>query len=100
MSLNADLIRARCAEIEESVRWLERFKTLPREEFLGSQDTLDLACYRLLIAIEAALALCYHISSQKLRKIPEEYAACFQVLQEAGIIPDDVAQRLQKMAKF
>lgn len=100
MSLNADLIRARCAEIEESVRRLERFKTLPREEFLGSQDTLDLACYRLLIAIEAALALCYHISAQKLRKVPEEYAACFQVLQEAGIIPDDLAQRLQKMAKF
>lgn len=63
MSLNADLIRQRCAEIEESVGRLERVKALPRKKFLANQDTLDIACYRLLIAIEAALALCYHILS-------------------------------------
>lgn len=66
MSLNADLVRARCAEIEDSVCRLERFKDLPRDEFLANQDTLDLACYRLLVAIEAALALCYHISAKRL----------------------------------
>ena len=46
MSLNPDLVRARCAEIEESVGRLERFKRLSRSEFLSNQDTLDLACYR------------------------------------------------------
>lgn len=35
---------------------------LSREAFLADQDALDVACYRLLVAIEAALALCYHVS--------------------------------------
>ncbi len=44
MNLNPDLVRARCAEIEESVGRLERFKSLARDEFLSNQDTLDVAC--------------------------------------------------------
>ena len=52
MKLNPDLVRARCTEVEESVSRLERFRSLSREQFLADQDTLDLACYRLLVAIE------------------------------------------------
>lgn len=100
MSLNADLVRARCAEIEDSVCRLERFKDLPRDEFLANQDTLDLACYRLLVAIEAALALCYHISAKRLHKVPEEYAECFRLLQEDGMLGADESSRLQQMARF
>jgi uncharacterized protein YutE (UPF0331/DUF86 family) len=100
VNLNADLIRARCTEIEESVSRLERFQALSREEFLSNPDTLDIACYRLLVAIEAALALCYHVAARQLRKVPEEYAACFGMLQEAGILPGELAGRLQRMARF
>ena len=58
MSVNADLIRARCAEIEASVARLEQFQTLSLEAFRSKRDALDVASYRLLIAIEASLALC------------------------------------------
>jgi uncharacterized protein YutE (UPF0331/DUF86 family) len=100
MSLNADLVRQRCAEIEESVSRLERVKAIPRKEFLADQDLLDIACYRLLVAIEAALALCYHITAKRLRKVPEEYAACFGMLGDAGIISPELTMRLQQMARF
>jgi uncharacterized protein YutE (UPF0331/DUF86 family) len=100
MNLNPDLIRARCTEIEDSIRRLERFQSLTKSEFLSDPDTLDLACYRLLIAIEAALALCYHISARQLRRVPEEYAQCFALLSDAGIIPADLKERLQIMARF
>jgi uncharacterized protein YutE (UPF0331/DUF86 family) len=100
MSLNADLIRSRCAEIEDSMRRLERLQSLSREDFQSDQDTLDIACYRLLIAIEAALALCYHISAKRLRKVPEEYAGCFELLASAGVISSGLSERLQRMAKF
>ncbi len=36
MNLNADLVRARCSEIEESLRRLDRFKNLSRQEFLSN----------------------------------------------------------------
>lgn len=100
MNLNADLVRQRCAEIEESVSRLERVKAVPRKEFLADQDLLDIACYRLLVAIEAALALCYHITAKRLRKVPEEYAASFGMLGDAGIISPELSMRLQQMARF
>ena len=100
MTLNGDLVRSRCAEIEESVARLERLRDLGREAFLADQDARDLACYRLLVALEAALALCYHVSSKLLRKVPEKYAECFGMLGEAGIVPGDLAERLKQMARF
>ena len=54
----------------------------------------------LLVAIEAALALCYHVSAKRLRKVPEEYAECFGMLRDAGILPPELAGRLQQMARF
>ncbi len=100
MSLNPDLIRARCVEIDISLSRLEEIACLSRETFLSNQDTLDVACYRLLIAIEAALALCFHVSAKRLHHVPEEYAGCFAVLEQAGLIPADLSSRLQQMARF
>jgi uncharacterized protein YutE (UPF0331/DUF86 family) len=100
MSLNPDLIRARCAEIDASLARLDEFQHLSREQFLSNQDAIDVACYRLLIAIEAALALCFHVSAKRLHQVPEEYAGCFSTLEHAGLIPADLSSRLQQMARF
>lgn len=100
MTLNPDVVRARASEIEDSVARLERFGRIPLEEFTSNQDSVDVACYRLLVAIEAALALCYHVSARVLRKAPEDYAGCFAALQEAALVPPDLATRLQRMARF
>lgn len=77
MSLNEDLIRARCAEIDRSLSRREECARLPRETFLANQDTLDVACYRLLIAIEAALALCFHVSAKRRHQSSEQEADGF-----------------------
>lgn len=100
MKLNPDVVRARCAEIEDSVQRLETLAAVPLSEFLADRDAQDIASYRLLVAIEAALALCYHVSARRLRTTPADYAGCFGLLGEAGIIPPDLTERLQSMAKF
>lgn len=100
MTLNEELIRARCQEIEDSLGRLERIRTVPREDFLRDRDLQDIACYRILLAIEAALGLCYHVAAKHLTKVPEEYAECFSILADAGILPTDLSERLQKMARF
>lgn len=46
MSLNHELIRTRCQEIEESLSRLEQIKGKSRKEFLQDQDLQDIACYR------------------------------------------------------
>jgi len=100
MNLNEELVRTRCQEIEESLERLERIKRKSKEEFLKDPDLKDIACYRLLVAMEAALGLCYHVSAKHLKKVPEEYAECFAILAGVGLIPADLSEKLQKMARF
>jgi uncharacterized protein YutE (UPF0331/DUF86 family) len=98
--LDPDVVRSRCAEIEESLARLEAFRAMPLEQFLADQDARDIACYRLLVSIEATLALCYHTTARGLRQTPEDNAACFDVLRETGIIDGALSERLRHMARF
>ena len=100
MSLNQEIIRSRCQEIEDSLKRLEQIKGKSKEEFLKDSDMQDIACYRLLIAIEASLNLCYHVAAKKLKKVPGEYAECFTFLVDAKIIDPELGARLQRMARF
>jgi len=100
MKLNTEIVRTRCQEIAESIQRLNEIKRQGKDRFVQDQDLQDIACYRLLVAIEAALNLCYHIAAKQLKVVPDEYAACFQLLQEAKIIPSQLSENLQKMARF
>lgn len=68
MTLNPDLVRERCQEITDSLARLARFQEIPRDEFLEDQDALDIACYRLLVAIEAALGVFAERRRQRARE--------------------------------
>ena len=65
---------------------------------IGTRRTLP--HNRLLVAIEAALSLCYHVTAKRLKRVPEEYAECFAILAEAGIISRELSTKLQKTARF
>ena len=100
MTLDADVVRTRCQEIDQSLTRLRHIAAIPRTAFVTDADARDIACYRLLIAIEAALALCYHVSARRLRVAPEDYAGCFVALERAGLIEAELSERLQRMARF
>ena len=53
-----------------------------------------------MIAIEAALQICYHVCARQLRRVPEDYADCFALLGEAGLLGPALSQNLQQMARF
>lgn len=100
MDLNHDLIQERFEDIRQSLQRLDEFKALPEASFLADQDLLDIASYRLQLAIEAALQICFHISAKTLNRVPKEYAECFGILSEAGIISPALGRNLQQMARF
>ncbi len=100
MTLDAEVVGGRCQEIEQSLARLDRIRADGREHFLASADAKDIACYRLLVAIEAALGLCYHVSARHLRTVAEDYAGCFGALEKGGLIPAPLSLRLQQMARF
>jgi uncharacterized protein YutE (UPF0331/DUF86 family) len=100
MSLNTVLIGERFQDILTSVERLEQLQGLTLEAFLADQDVLDIASYRLLQAIEAALQVCYHVAAQRLHKVPGDYAECFAILAAAGLLDAELASNLQQMARF
>jgi uncharacterized protein YutE (UPF0331/DUF86 family) len=100
VTLNLELIHDRFQDIDQSLQRLAQVKALSRDEFLADQDVLDITCYRLLVAIEAALQICFHVCAQQLKRTPREYAECFAVLGEAAVLSKELSQRLQRMARF
>lgn len=100
MTLNHELICGRFNDISQSLTRLEEVRALSIDEFLADQDTQDIACYRLLVAIESALQICFHVNARMLQRVPEEYSECFELLGKSGVLPEDLARRLQAMARF
>lgn len=100
MGLNGDLLQDRFEDIRQSLARLEAISKLSLDDFLADQDIMDLACYRLLVAIEATIQICFHVSARHAGRIPQEYAECFAILGESGILDPDLTRNLQGMARF
>jgi uncharacterized protein YutE (UPF0331/DUF86 family) len=100
IDLNRDLLLERIQEIRGALVSLRAEGARPREQFVADAQAVDATKYRLLIAIEAAVALCMHVSSRLGGHTPESYAECFNGLRDAAILPADLAERLGRMARF
>lgn len=100
MSLNAERLADFISDIERARERLRPLGAMPLEKFMASEDSQDIARSRLLVAIQAALGICYHICAQETRHVPRDYADCFRTLGKAGIIETELAERLASMAKF
>ena len=100
MDLDRDRLRTKLGDISSSIARLQTLTNDGRDAFLQSADRQDIARSRLLTAIEAALNICFHLCARRLEQIPDEYAACFERLGDADIIPKDLAARLARMARF
>lgn len=100
MRLDHDRIRAKLNDISRSLVRLRNLRTMSREAFLASEDSQDIARSRLLTANEASLNICYHATARTLQRIPEDYGQCFLLLADAGLIPQDLGERLSAMSRF
>jgi len=98
--VNIDKIYSKFRDIRESIDRLTAFKDVSREEFLHNRDKQDIASFRLIVATEAAIDMCLHIAAKVFKKVPEEYAGCFTVLSDHGLIGRDLSIRLGQMARF
>jgi uncharacterized protein YutE (UPF0331/DUF86 family) len=100
MKLDPDRVRTKLQDITRALDRLRSIQSQGQESFLANEDSQDIARSRLLIAIEAALNICYHAAAKKLGKVPDDYAQCFRILGEAGLISQELASRLSMMARF
>ena len=100
VALNWDLIRSRIADIRDGQRVLRRYAGWSEAEFLQNEEAVRSAKYSLIVIFEAMAAICSHVAARLLRRAPDSYAGCFELLAEAGILPDELARRLTGMARL
>ncbi len=93
-------IRELMSNIADAQRRLRELGQLPEAEFLGDYRNTESAKYLLIVATEAAIDTCNHIVARQGGRAPQDYADCFVVLADLGVITPDLAQRLKRMARF
>ncbi|MBI3592109.1 MAG: DUF86 domain-containing protein [Nitrospirae bacterium] len=100
MRLNREKIFKKFREIDEAMGKLERFKSVPKEEFIENTDYNYIAYAGFVILTEAVIDICFHISAKKLKKAPTEYAECFNFLKENNLLDPQTSDILSEMARF
>jgi len=98
--VNRDLVRSRAAEIRAGVAQMRTYVAQPDETFFADERNLYSVQFLLLVTMEAAASLCSHILARSSRLAPASYAECLDGLRAAGIVDEDVAARLTRMARF
>ncbi len=98
--INTQLLIDRISEINISLNRLEEIKKNSIKEFIGNEDLKDIASFRLIKVIESCISICQHLTAKILKKAPQTYSNCFELLSENKLIPKDLSQKLQQMARF
>lgn len=98
--INRQIVRDRAREIREAVQKVRQYAALPDEVFFADERNLYTVEHLLLIAIEAAAALCNHILAKTARRAPVSYGECFEGLQSVHKLDEELAITLVQMARF
>jgi uncharacterized protein YutE (UPF0331/DUF86 family) len=100
MPVDGIRIRDLFGAMADAERMLGELSVLEEAEFLSDFRNTESAKYLLLVATEAAIDVCNHIASRRGGRAPRNYADCFAVLAELGVIDPELSGRLRRMARF
>lgn len=85
---NIDRIRQIIGEINFASSKLEAMSKLDEEHFIKNHEKIDSAKYNLIVVIEGAIDICNHIVAKAGGRAPNDYADCFAILGELGVLTD------------
>jgi len=87
-------------KVLDALEFLKRYRNITPEALSGDRKLLGSILWYLYTAIQGSIDLGLKVISKLKLKIPESYADVFLVLKDEGIIPENLARELIKMAKF
>lgn len=96
-ALEVGRIRAKVADIRDSLDVLRDYAHRSDQGFLGNMESVRAARYTLIVAIEAATNIANHLCSRLLSEAPASYTETFVKLGERGVIPASLTTRLARM---
>jgi uncharacterized protein YutE (UPF0331/DUF86 family) len=98
--VDRNLILRKLAELEEYSNQLAEYSHITVEEYARDWKTQRIVERTLQMMIELCADMTNHIISDRGLRVPVTYADTFKVLNEAGLIDDNLEAVFIKMAKF
>lgn len=87
-------------QLDEFLGILSGIKGIALASFLKDKLLIGGAKYYLQVSIECCLDIANHIVAAQGFRAPKDYADSFKVLEEHGVLNEDLGMRLRQMAKF
>lgn len=98
--IDKDKITAYISEIKVALDNLKNYAKLDRQTFLSSPVSIRDTKYSFIIAGQAAIDLCYHLTAKLLKKAPSDYGNCFELLIETDKFNKETLKCMAVMARF
>lgn len=98
--VSAEILRRRIGTLLSHLDRLERFRQVPRADFVADPDVHHLAERYLHLAVECVLDIAHHLIADLGLESPETYRDAFTVLARHGALDTELGTRLQAWAGF
>jgi uncharacterized protein YutE (UPF0331/DUF86 family) len=98
--VSAEKITDKFGQLDEFLAILKEMRKTPVGRFLRDKVLIGSAKYYLQVSVECCLDVANHIIAAEGFRAPRDYADSFKVLEEQGVLNEELAMRLRQMAKF
>ncbi len=98
--ISADKITDKFGQLDEFLSILKGMRKTPVDKFLRDKILIGSAKYYLQVSVECCLDIANHIIAARGLRPPKDYADSFKVLEEQGVLNEDLGMKLRRMAKF
>lgn len=95
-----DVIVNKAASIERCLRRIQEEYAGDIQNLVANQTKQDAIILNLQRACETAIDLAMYVVSQRKLGVPQDSRDAFSLLQTSGILPADLAHRMQRMVGF
>ena len=97
--VDAERAEARIERLEELIERLEAVRARGEAAYLADPELRAMTERWLQLAVQVCIDLGAQIASERSAPPPSDYADVFTVLGAAGVLPDELAQRLGQAAR-
>ncbi len=98
--INIEKIKTLEKDILDTVSEIKKIISMEDENFLKSKKNIYSLRYLLIEAVETMANICNHIITRLKGDVPKGYPDCFEKLFRAGVIPEELGNKLIKLARL
>jgi len=98
--VNREIIQRRLSKLEQSLRKLKDLSCVSLEDYLKSEAIQDRVERNLQIAAQACIDIGSHVVADREYRTPSGYGDIFNILQEEGLLPGELAGAMKQVAGF